>query len=550
MNRLFVTLFFSLSLFTASSQKIYFIYLQTDPQQPFFVKMDEKLFSSSASGYLVLPRLRDSTYLFSVGFNGGGEYKFACTVNKKDHGFLIKNFGEKGWGLYDLQTSEVQMAVTDTKKETTAVNTPVNAFTELLSKAADDSTLKQKVVLPVEEKNAVAVNAIAKTETTIDSNAFKTAQQKNVVNGPKTEIISSSKTETLIPVKEEPKKETVKITDSGNSKTVQPKSTAEESKIVTTPATNAVSDQKIEVSSETKGQAEEQPMSYMSGRDSIKQIYDDADMRLDSIIGTNEDIMGQFSGSLNEIKKTKKQIADILREKTSSKSQIANAKALASKDLNDKIDNLEKEIASLRLSAKEKANVFTIEKPAIGTTKAVVQTESDVYTKSKVVRKSESSTTDGFGLTYIDTYADGKQDTISLVIPNDYSVKLADSKPSEAPATESKSEPILAKETTKAIMKNTCKSTATDDDFFKLRKKMAAQKSDNGMIQEAAKIFKTKCFTTSQLKNLATLFIGDGGKYQFFDAAYSHVSDIENFSSLETELKDEYFLNRFKAMLR
>ena len=549
MNRLFVTLFFSLSLFTASSQKIYFIYLQTDPQQPFFVKMDEKLFSSSASGYLVLPRLRDSTYLFSVGFNGGGEYKFACTVNKKDHGFLIKNFGEKGWGLYDLQTSEVQMAVTDTRKETTAVNTPVNAFTELLSKAADDSTLKQKVVLPVEEKKP-EVLAVAKAENTIDSNAFKTAQQKNVVNGPKTEIISSSKTETSIPVKEEPKKETVKITDSGNSKTVQPKSTAEESKIVTTPATNAVSDQKVEVSSETKDQAEEQPMSYMSGRDSIKQIYDDADMRLDSIIGTNEDIMGQFSGSLNEIKKTKKQIADILREKTSSKSQIANAKALASKDLNDKIDNLEKEIASLRLSAKEKANVVTIEKPAIGTTKAVVQTESDVYTKSKVVRKSESSTTDGFGLTFIDISADGKQDTISLVIPNDNSVKLSDARSSDLTTTESKSEPIAEKEPKKAIAKNTCKSTATDDDFFKLRKKMAAQKSDNGMIQEAAKIFKTKCFTTSQLKNLATLFIGDGGKYQFFDAAYSHVSDIENFSSLETELKDEYFLNRFKAMLR
>ena len=79
---------------------------------------------------------------------------------------------------------------------------------------------------------------------------------------------------------------------------------------------------------------------------------------------------------------------------------------------------------------------------------------------------------------------------------------------------------------------------------------MAAQKSDNGMIQEAAKIFKAKCFTTSQLKNIAALFIGDGGKYQFFDSAYKHVSDIENFPSLEAELKDEYFINRFKAMLR
>ncbi len=77
---------------------------------------------------------------------------------------------------------------------------------------------------------------------------------------------------------------------------------------------------------------------------------------------------------------------------------------------------------------------------------------------------------------------------------------------------------------------------------------MAAQKSDNAMLQEASKIFKAKCFTTSQLKNLGTLFIGDGGKYQFFDAAYSHVADMENFSSLETELKDEYFVNRFREL--
>ena len=29
----------------------------------------------------------------------------------KDHGFLVKNFDGKGWGLYDLQTSAVQMPV-------------------------------------------------------------------------------------------------------------------------------------------------------------------------------------------------------------------------------------------------------------------------------------------------------------------------------------------------------------------------------------------------------------------------------------------------------
>ena len=79
---------------------------------------------------------------------------------------------------------------------------------------------------------------------------------------------------------------------------------------------------------------------------------------------------------------------------------------------------------------------------------------------------------------------------------------------------------------------------------------MAEKKSDGDMIDEAKKIFKTKCFTASQIKSLSTLFLGDGGKYNFFDAAYPHVSDAENYVSLQSELKDDYFVNRFKVMLR
>ena len=32
-------------------------------------------------------------------------------VKAKDHGYLLKNFGEKGWGIFDLQTMAIQMAL-------------------------------------------------------------------------------------------------------------------------------------------------------------------------------------------------------------------------------------------------------------------------------------------------------------------------------------------------------------------------------------------------------------------------------------------------------
>ena len=107
-------------------------------------------------------------------------------------------------------------------------------------------------------------------------------------------------------------------------------------------------------------------------------------------------------------------------------------------------------------------------------------------------------------------------------------------------------EPHVAKIT----VSNKCSETAAEADFFKQRKQMAASENVEDMLNEAKKYFKIKCFTTSQLKNLSTLFLNDEGKYKFFDTAYSYVTDTENFSSLQAELKEEYYINRFRAMLR
>ena len=100
------------------------------------------------------------------------------------------------------------------------------------------------------------------------------------------------------------------------------------------------------------------------------------------------------------------------------------------------------------------------------------------------------------------------------------------------------------------LQTNNCRDEASGDDFLKLRKKMAAAATDDDMILVAKKVFKSKCFTTEQLKNLSVLFLTDKGRYDFFDASYAYVSDINNFSSLENQLTDTYFINRFRVMIR
>ncbi|HEY6061978.1 MAG TPA: DUF4476 domain-containing protein [Chitinophagaceae bacterium] len=410
MNKLAVCLFFSLASLTGFSQKVYFVYLQSEAEQPFFVKMNGKIHSSSASGYVILSKLHDSTYNFTVGFpqNKWPEQNFSVSINKKDHGYILKNFGEKGWGLFDLQTLAVQMAVSGSAKieeKKAEENKDVSVFTDILSKAADDPSLKEKSVQPkVEEK---------KTETVIQENFSK------------------------------------------------------------------------EKSSElTKDTSVIKPVEI-----------------------------------------------------------IAKAEAI-----------------------KEEPKVEKKEQPAIKVEETVIPVIEEEYKPTVVRKRSESSTTEGFGLVFIDNLGNGMNDTIRLLIPNPKSV-VAITK--EEPKEEKKFIEILADTVKKKeeivvdvkaaatespveknVLKNNCPAAAEESDFFKLRKNMAAAEGDDDMLSEARKYFKTKCFSTEQVKNLGLLFLNDGGKYKFFDLAYAFVTDIDKFSVLQNELKEEYYINRFKAMLR
>ena len=78
---------------------------------------------------------------------------------------------------------------------------------------------------------------------------------------------------------------------------------------------------------------------------------------------------------------------------------------------------------------------------------------------------------------------------------------------------------------------------------------MVAENNDENMIKVAKKYFKTKCFTTDQIKNLSVLFLKDEGKYMFFDAAYPFASDSNSYPVLETQLSDNYYITRFRAMI-
>jgi len=93
-------------------------------------------------------------------------------------------------------------------------------------------------------------------------------------------------------------------------------------------------------------QTEQQSMSYMSARDSLKQMYDDVTIRLDSLTGSNNNLQGQLSERQTDIAKLKNQINSILKNKNATDADLKKAKSLIA-DLNGKIDGLEAEVTRL-----------------------------------------------------------------------------------------------------------------------------------------------------------------------------------------------------------
>lgn len=476
MKRILFFVFACCLMSAARAQKVYFIYLQSENSTPFFVKMQDKVHSSSAAGFVILSNLKDSTYLFNIGFPGNPqEKKFGVTIDKGDRGFLLKNI-DGDLGLYDLQTSGVLkpiVAAGVSNHGNVQTITKTDPFTTLLSQAADDASLLT-VSVPMTGEPATA-------------KAEKKEEKPETAPEQKAELREEPKTELKTDVATAP-------------------DTVAQKEVVETKA-----DQPLKA--EPVVQAERKPDTELPKADTL---------------------------------------------------QASNgSSATSDNELNDEVIS-----AQSKQETKEESIV-------------------EEYKRSSVQKRAESSTTEGFGLLFTDE-RNGIVDTIRLLIPNprrpfvdsseirEAEVVAAPIQNKEELKQEEKKEEVQEEKPKKAKKQvpkfldfsapegnstkkkraeeatdaaGTCANRATERDFIRLRKYMASETNDEAMIDEAKRYFKNKCFTTEQIKNLSALFLTSAAKYQFFDAAYPYVTDKDQFSLLESEIKDAYYLKRFKALI-
>ncbi len=493
----FSCLFISLSI---QAQQNHFIYIQADNKQPFYVKLDKKIFSSSVSGYLILSKLKTGVYDLLVGFpqNEWPEQSIQCKIEDTDLGYLLKNFGDNGWGLFNLQSLNIVMSADKkiNKKPDTVADVKGDAFSNMLSEVVNDPTIKQKE--PVKED-------VKKT------------------------VIEQGKTSMVTPESVTEKMSVAVKTDSVKEESKK----ANESLLKTLPVTSIepVKDKIAKpVKDEEKKAAAEQLLVSQSAS---------------PVSGAAKDKAAEFSTDDSKKAKTEQ----------------------------PKLDP-----ASTALENNKQAE------QSIPATKIAAPVEN-IHT---IVKKMSSKTSLGIEGIYIDS-ADGQRDTISVFIAAEKTSadtmaakKVPEEKVTEVvkpvvvkeepgvkeekkqadkfiditvpatiePAKENKTDSAIQSTGKVSVINSDCKAQASEEDFLKLRKKMAGANNEEMMINIAKKAFKSRCFLTEQIKNLATLFLKDEKRYGFFDAAYPFVSDAQNFSILQSQLTDGYYINRFKVMIR
>jgi len=141
---IFSTIFLLISA-VSIGQHSHFLYLQSDNKQTFYIKIGDKLFSSSLSGYIIIPKLSQGVYELNIGFpnNEWPLQTVSVEINGKDQGFLLKNFDGKGWGLFNIQTMAVLMAGNKASNNTAPVVTSNDEFSNTLAKVVNTPSIKQ-----------------------------------------------------------------------------------------------------------------------------------------------------------------------------------------------------------------------------------------------------------------------------------------------------------------------------------------------------------------------------------------------------------------------
>jgi hypothetical protein len=593
MKKSFVFLALIISVLAASAQKNYYIYMQTDNKQAFSVKMDGKDLSSTASGYIIIPKLLKGEHSFTISFpkNEWPKQSFNILLNDYDQGYTLKNFAEKGWGLFNQQSMDIVMngdpikkgnlpsdnTATDIAKatKTQIVNEPVVKVEE--PKEVEVPVVKvatnlanREPVMPTKPEPEV-VPAVKVVEKVIETPAVKVPEK--VIETPTVKIEQKV---AEVPVVKVPEKIVEKVVEVPVVKVPE--------KIIETPVVK-VPEKVVEKVIETPTIKEpvyvnspepvvnEKPSKQKFGKiTKVSTFNDDDGITITYNIETESgiDVVPIFVQSniqiANEaapVKTTEKFIEHI---------ELTNPNTAKVEKVVEKTDD--PTTAKVATNNANRAPVEPASRPALPKAdqheveKVVEKKEEPIKVEQPpVVEKIVEKTVEPKKVEQpiVEKVVEKKEEPVKIVPPIVEKITEKKEEPVvvkmpviEKPIENVTNNPLKITEAEKSsqssrnitkVNSNCTDNKATEEDFFKTRKKIIAEDNDDDRIVVALKQFKLKCYSVLQIKNLAIIFLTDEGKYKLVDAAYPYTHESEVYSTLEPLFTDVYYIKRFRIML-
>jgi hypothetical protein len=120
----------------------YFVLIQADDGQAFYVRLDSQLYSSSPEGHLILAPLKDSVYAITVGFPNFPEQRYLLNIRQKDWALRLSRRDNR-WGLFDDQGQTVPIAADSgaNEKPLLAGEKKDDAFSQLMAAIVRDTAV-------------------------------------------------------------------------------------------------------------------------------------------------------------------------------------------------------------------------------------------------------------------------------------------------------------------------------------------------------------------------------------------------------------------------
>jgi hypothetical protein len=157
-------------------------------------------------------------------------------------------------------------------------------------------------------------------------------------------------------------------------------------------------------------------------------------------------------------------------------------------------------------------------------------------------------------MVFLDTGPDGNVDTVTLFVyfENKDSIKKqaagAMAARKNQTAIDSAGTAAHSKTAGAEVFIRGCGEQATTGDVEWLRSAILKANAEQEKIAAASTAFSLKCFSVSQLRILAALFVSDKARYKLMEAAKQHISDKDHFRELADMYTDKNFQKKFLVM--